>query len=115
MTHRLGNVALAGQRPKGEGCREEQGGPREALLDAANISEQRGRPARSLGVRDAIASVLPVPSGPALHPRLLLSHFIMLKMSFLEESAGVKMDSGDLEISEAECSSEGEVLVKMHL
>ncbi|XP_024414403.2 interleukin-37 [Desmodus rotundus] len=27
-------------------------------------------------------------------------------MSFLEESTGVKMDSGDLEISEAECSSE---------
>lgn len=40
---------------------------------------------------------------------------IALKMSFLEENTGVEMDSAGHERAEPQCSSEGEVLVKMRL
>lgn len=40
-----------------------------------------------LGVRSAITDLLPVYAGPAFHPRLLLSHCIVLKMSFLKDSS----------------------------
>lgn len=65
------------------------------------------------GSEGAVASPLPVHSGPALHPRLLLSHFFTLKMSFLEEKPGVKMGSEDCERDELQCHSEGKILIKI--
>ena len=64
-----------------------------------------------LGSEDAITSFLPVHSGPALHPSLLLSHFLTLKMSVLEENPGMKMDCEDWERDEPQCSSEGKILI----
>uniref|UniRef100_A0A8C2QTK9 Interleukin-1 n=1 Tax=Capra hircus TaxID=9925 RepID=A0A8C2QTK9_CAPHI len=44
--------------------------------------------------------------GPTLYPSLLLSHFLTLKMSVLEENPGMKMDCEDWERDEPQCSSE---------
>ncbi|XDA73934.1 hypothetical protein R6Z07F_004154 [Ovis aries] len=44
--------------------------------------------------------------GPTLYPSLLLSHFLTLKMSVLEENPGMKMDCEDWERYEPQCSSE---------
>uniref|UniRef100_A0A8C2NL01 Interleukin-1 n=1 Tax=Capra hircus TaxID=9925 RepID=A0A8C2NL01_CAPHI len=46
------------------------------------------------------------PPGPTLYPSLLLSHFLTLKMSVLEENPGMKMDCEDWERDEPQCSSE---------
>ena len=90
----------------------QQSFPRESK--ACGLISTRGLQQGFLGSEGAIASPLPVHSGPALHPRLLLSHFFTLKMSFLEEKLGVKMDSEDCERDELQRHSEGKILIKIH-
>lgn len=105
---------------------EEDGPALGGLPGGSKHFQERARPAASsagtryaylrqdfLGSEGAVASPLPVHSGPALHPRLLLSHFFTLKMSFLEEKPGVKMGSEDCERDELQCRSEGKILIKI--